>query len=173
MTTVQVSKEEMLSRVARFEDLKPSKQAYVDSLLPGNERENIRVLGRGVSDDPSMSPAITGDFDFSIGLNKAGPGKGASLHIHQTEEIFFPLSGEWALFWGDNGENEIILRPWDIVSIPPGCYRGFRNVSNQEAYLLGMVNKKDPGRVTWPPETLARAREAGLIDERGELVQKS
>ena len=36
-----------------------------------------------------------------------------------------------------------------------------------------MVNKKDPGRVTWPPKTLARAREAGLIDEQGELVAKS
>ncbi len=173
MLSAQISKEEMLTRVARFRELQPSKQPFVDSLIPGHERENLRIIGRGVTEDPSARPAITAPHDFSVGLNKAGPGKRAGLHIHTTVEVFIPLSGEWAISWGDKGENEIVLGSWDTISVPPGVMRGFRNVGNEDAYLLAIVGGKDAGRVTWPPEVLEQARQTGLeLDEQGNLISK-
>ena len=101
----QMSQDEMLKRVARFKDLKPSRQAFVDSLIPGHEREIFNVIGRGVTEDPSASPAIPDARDFNLTLVHAHPEKGAALHAHPTVEVFMPLSGRWAVYWGDNGEN--------------------------------------------------------------------
>ena len=51
MATKQISHAEMIRRVARFEELKPSSQAFLDSLIPGHEREIYNVIGRGVTED--------------------------------------------------------------------------------------------------------------------------
>src|SRR6516162_7349697 len=94
----KVSKEEMLKRTARFKDLKSSREAFVDSLIPGGEREIFNVIGTGVTEDPSLSPAITAVEDFNLTFVKAEPGKGAALHYHPTVEVFMPASGKWAVF---------------------------------------------------------------------------
>ena len=73
MATVQIPKEEMLARVARFKDLRPSTKPFVDSLIPGHERQNFRVIGRGVTEDPGAMPAIAAPHDFNVGLNVAAP----------------------------------------------------------------------------------------------------
>ena len=51
MASVQMSKDEMERRVARFKDLTPSTRAFVDSLIPGHERLIFNVIGRGVTED--------------------------------------------------------------------------------------------------------------------------
>lgn len=45
MTTRDASMEEMLSRTARFKELTPSEQAFVDSRIPGCERDVFTVIG--------------------------------------------------------------------------------------------------------------------------------
>ena len=172
MTSLQISKDEMLKRVARYKDLKPNKQAFVDSLLPGHQRENFRIIGRGVSEDPSHMPSITGPHDFNVGGIKAAPGNGAALHSHKTVEVFIPFAGQWAIYWGDDGENEVVLGPMDTFSVPPGVMRGFRNVSGDDAFLMTIVGGADPGKVTWPQKLLDEARENGAaLDEQGNLVK--
>ena len=171
MSNVQVSMEEMLKRVAHVKELQPSKRPFVDSRIAGHERENYRIIGRGVTEDPDARPAIADPHDFNVGLNKAGPGKRAALHSHPTVEVFIPLSGEWSFTWGDRGENEIILGPWDTISVPPGVMRGFQNVSSEDAWLLAIVGGSDAGRVTWPAEVLEQSRKTGLrLDEQGNLI---
>ena len=171
MPSVQISKEEMLKRVARFKGLQPSKKPLLDTRIPGHEREAYRIIVQSVSEDPDARPAIADPHDFNLGLNKAGPGKRAALHSHPTVEVFIPLSGEWAFSWGDKGENEITLGPWDTISIPPGVMRGFRNVSDEDAYLLAVVGGGEAGPVTWPAEVQAQARDTGLrLDEQGNLI---
>lgn len=174
MASVRISKEEMLKRVARFKELQPSRQAFVDSLIPGHERAIFNVIGRGVTEDASLNSAITDAQDFNLTLVQAAPRKGAALHSHTTVEVFISLSGEWAIYWGDNGEEEIILGPWDTISVPPGVMRGFRNVSNEEAYLMAILGGTDAGRVSWAPKVLEKARQTGLqLDEQGNLIHKS
>ena len=84
MASMQVSKKEMLERVARFKELRPSHQAFVDSRIPGHEREIFNVIGRGVTEDAALKPAITDAQNFNLTLVQADPGKGAALHSHQT-----------------------------------------------------------------------------------------
>ena len=171
MASVQISKEEMLKRVARFKELQPSRQAFVDSLIPGHERAIFNVIGRGVTEDTSLNPAITDARDFNLTLVQAAPRKGAALHSHTTVEVFIPLSGEWAIYWGDNGENEIVLGPWDTISVPPGVMRGFRNAGNEEGHLMAILGGTDAGKVAWAPAVLERARQTGLaLDEQGNLI---
>ena len=50
---------DMSGRVARFDELHANRQAFVDSKLPGHERENFRIIGKGVTEDPADRPAIT------------------------------------------------------------------------------------------------------------------
>src|SRR5512145_79730 len=78
MKTRQVSMADMQKRVARFKDLKSSNQAFLDSLIPGHERKIFNVIGRGVTEDASLNPAITDARDFNLALVHAGPGKGAA-----------------------------------------------------------------------------------------------
>lgn len=174
MASIQITTEEMLKRVARFKELQPSRQAFIDSNIPGHERLIFNIIGRGVTEDTSLKPAITDAQDFNITLVQAGPGKGAALHSHPTVEVFIPLSGDWAIYWGDEAESEIILGCWDTISVPPGVMRGFRNVGHEEGYLMAVLGGTDAGRVSWASRVLERARETGLeLDAQGNLIRKS
>jgi len=160
-------------RVGRFKELKSSAKAFIDALIPGYERDLYNIIGRGVVEDKELVPPITDNLDFNLGMIKAGPGKGSSLHIHLTIEVFFALTGKWAIYWQnkDGTQYEVILEPYDTVSVPIGLSRGFRNAGNETAYLLAVVGGTDPGKVIWPDETLEMARDHGIgLDERGDLV---
>ncbi|MBI2206243.1 MAG: cupin domain-containing protein [Candidatus Rokubacteria bacterium] len=171
MKTIQVSKDAMLKRVARFKDLQPSAKAFVDSQIPGHERKIFNVIGRGVTEDATLNPAITDARDFNLTLVHAAPGKGAALHAHPTVEVFMALSGRWAIYWGDAGEQEIVLEPWDTVSVPPGVMRGFRNAGAADGYLMAILGGTDAGHVTWSPDVLDRAKATGLsLDAEGNLT---
>jgi len=124
-----------------------------------------------LTEDPTLNPAITDARDFNLTLVHAHPEKGAALHAHPTVEVFIPLSGRWAVYWGDKGENEVILEQWDTISVPPGVMRGFRNAGTEAGYLLAILGGTDSGKVTWASQVLERAKETGLqLDEHGNLV---
>src|SRR2546427_5736450 len=82
----QMSREAMLKRVARFKELRPSTQAFVDTRLPEHQRKIFNVIGRGVTEDPGLAPAIPDARDFNLTYVGADPGKGAALHAHPTVE---------------------------------------------------------------------------------------
>ena len=169
----EYSMDEMLERVARMKDLKSSSQAFVDTRLPENQREIFDVIGAGVTEDPALQPAITDAEDFNLTYIGAEPGKGANLHSHSAGvEVFIPITGTWAVFWGNDGEHEIELDQGDVISVPSDVMRGFRNTGNEYAYLMAILGKTDAGKVSWSPKVLERARKTGLdLDENGNLVE--
>ena len=163
--------EEILSRTARFGELVASKQAFVDTRIPEHERDIFNVIGQGVTEDPDLKPAIVAVEQFNITYIGADPSKGAALHAHSTVEVFIPMSGRWSVYWDDEGEQEIILDAWDVVSIPVHVMRGFRNVGDSRCYLMAILGGIDAGKVSWAEEVLARARETGLaVDDAGSLL---
>ena len=171
MNTVKIGMDDMMKRVARFKDLKPSRKAFVDSLIPGHEREIFNVIGRGVTEDTTLGPAITDARDFNLTLVHAEPGKGAALHAHPTVEVFMALSGKWSVFWGDEGESQVVLEQWDTISVPPGVMRGFRNAGDEAGYLMAILGGTDAGHVSWAPRVLEQAKGTGLaLDAAGNLV---
>lgn len=172
MANRQVSREEMLARTATFRDLKPSPVAFVDTKLPGHERDIFNVIGAGVTEDAALKPAIAAVEGFNLTYSSAEPGKGAALHSHQTVEVFIPMSGKWSIYWGDDGENEVILEPWDVVSVPVGVMRGFKNVGTEHAFLMAIIGGTDAGKVDWAESVLSRAAKTGLaLDDAGNLVE--
>ncbi len=154
ITDVNPTVAEMEARVARFHQLRPTSD-YTDAAIPGCERTTFRVLGH-----PPDAPLAAQDFHLNIVLCQ--PGKSAPLHNHLTQEVFIPLTGRWAVFWGPQGERSLVLEPWDTISILPGVSRGFRNVGAEPAYLLGMASGQDPGHINWPEHVKAAARAVGV-----------
>jgi len=171
-STRQVGMAEMLTRVARFKNLTASTEAFVDTLVPGHERKIYNVIGGGVTEDAALAPAIPHAQDFHVTFIAAEPGKGAALHAHPTIEAFMPLSGQWSVYWGDEGEQEIVLGPWDFISVPVGVMRGFRNVGTEHAHLMSILGGTDPGRVSWAPQVLAAAKKTPLhLDGHGNVTR--
>lgn len=159
---VSISVEDMQKRIARFRDLTPIPRGFLDTAIPGHARDVFNVIGQGVTEDQTVAPAIADARDFNVTYVRAEPGNGAALHDHETVEVFIPLTGRFAIVWGDHGEQEVELGPFDVISVPPGVMRGFRNVDHEAAYMLAIQGGTDPGRVTYADQVLARAKELGI-----------
>jgi quercetin dioxygenase-like cupin family protein len=164
--------------VARLDRVKGSSLAFLDQRIPGYQREIINIIGMGVVenlDDPDLAPKIAAPaHGFAVTYVRHTPkGHGAALHRHPTEEVFIAAKGPWEVFWleGD-AERKITLQPGDIVNVPIGVYRGFRNAGDDpEATLIAIVGGPDTGKVDWHPSVIAAARETGLsVDDEGRLI---
>ena len=176
MEIIDISVEDMQARVARYRELRASPQAFVDTRIPEYERDIYNVIGRGVTEDKDLAPSIPDSRYFSITYVGAQPGKGAALHAHETIEVFIPLVGRWAAYWGAEGDKEIELDPFDVVSFPPGVYRGFRNIGETEGMLMAIIGSKettgDGGRVDWAPKILEASHATGLrVNTDGDLEE--
>jgi len=166
--------------VARLNSLKGSALAFLDQRIPAYEREIINIIGMGVTEnvkDPDLAPKIKAPaHGFAVTYVRAPKGCGAALHRHPTEEVFLTLKGTWQIFWleGDR-ERAVELDPGDIVNVPIGVYRGFRNASDDPgATLIAIVGGPDPGKVDWHPSVIDEARQTGLdVDADGHLVVTS
>jgi mannose-6-phosphate isomerase-like protein (cupin superfamily) len=154
ITDANSTLQEMEARVARFAALRTTDD-YIDAGIPGCERSTYRVLGL----PPGAPLAAEG---FHMNLVCCEPGKSAPLHNHLTQEVFVALSGRWQVFWGPTGERSVLLERWDTISIPPGVSRGFRNVGDEAAWLMGMASGAYPGMINWPEPVRAAAAAAGV-----------
>ena len=166
------------NNVARLGAMQGSDLAFLDQRVPGYQREIINVIGMGVVEnmkDPRLAPKIkAGAHGFAVTYVRSTPkGHGAALHRHPTEEVFIALKGPWEVFWLEGeAERVVTLQPGDIVNVPIGIYRGFRNASDDpEATLIAVVGGPDPGKVDWHPSVIDAARKTGLaVDDDGTLV---
>lgn len=175
MDIKNISVPEMEAFVARYGELTGSEEAFVDSHLPGHKRFKINIVGMGVVEattKPELQPNIPlPAYGFNLGMIKAEHGNGAALHAHETEEVFMPLVGPWAIIWmTEGGEKEIILEPFDSISVPQGVHRGFRYVGEGEGTLLTLIGGPDAGKVEWHPSVNEAAEKSGVRrNEKGEL----
>ena len=172
MTQRDFHMEDMKKRYAKFSEMKLSKQAFVDTRLPEHERDLYNVIGNGVSEDPELKPSIDTVEGFNIHYVGAEPGKGAALHTHTTVEVFFAMSGKWSVYWGENGENNIELDTFDIISVPEGVMRGFKNIGDSYANLMAILGGNDPGKIGWAKSVLDLAEKSGLrLDSSVKIVE--
>ena len=171
MTVDSKLKELMRSRTSHFPNLQPSGEAFVDTRIPEHIRDIYNVIGRGVTEDTNLQPAVTAVEGFNVTYIGADPGKGAALHSHPTVEVFVAMTGRWIVYWGEDGTGETELAPMDLVSVPVGVMRGFRNISDDHAYLMAILGGNDAGHVDWSEKVLAQAKKTGLeLDADGNLT---
>jgi quercetin dioxygenase-like cupin family protein len=176
----KVSNEDMMKRIIRFDEVKQRgiPLMFIDSILPGHQRMNYSLIGDTASENPEFDPIITAPHKFQIGMVKAQPGNGPAYHTHDYIEMFMPLTGRWRFYWGnspDTIDGEAEIGPWDNISLPPGLYRGFENVSDEEAWLYAVLEEhavfanKDP---YWAPQVEQEAARYGFYaDESGKMVK--
>lgn len=178
-----VSKEEMLRRVVRFSDYTSETAVplmFIDSFLPGHRRLNFAVIGDTASENPDFKPLLDQPHNFQIGMFKAMPGgNGPAYHTHDYIELFLPLEGKWRFYFGNDPEGEpegeIFLEKWDLISFPPGLWRGFENIGDEPAWCFAVQEShnvftgKDP---YWSPQVIKHAREYGVeSDEQGRMIK--
>ena len=139
--------EEMRHRVARFKTLKYPADRYPDSQLPGHERRNYLVVGRGLVVEGGNDPmsAIPIDEGFQMSYVEAKPGNGPKLHNHDTNETFIAIKGRWRIIWGLREENHVDLDPLDVCAVPPFVPRRFINIEPEAGRDTGLLMTIQPG----------------------------
>lgn len=142
-----LTQEEMLTRLARFKTLKYPPDRYPDSQLPGHERRNYLVVGRGLIVDGGKDPmsAIPIDEGFQMSYVTAEPGNGPMLHNHDSNETFVAIKGRWRVIWGVGEEHHVDLDPLDVCSVPPFVPRRFINLEAAADGETGLLLTIQPG----------------------------
>jgi len=134
-------------RIARFADLNPL-QVQQDKSVPQEAfdlvyaRQLLPVVGLASGEDTPISDSapIQGAAGMTMTMAVCPPGQGPGLHSHkETFETFTVLKGEFEFSLGEEGES-VILQEFDVVSVPPGIYRAFRNVSQEDAVLQVVIS---------------------------------
>src|SRR5581483_7913600 len=88
-----------------------------------------------------------------------------------TVENFFCLCGRFEIAWGDNGENTLVLEPNDMISVPRGENRSFRNISDEIGRLLVMIVPETEAQVD--PVLYAPSVGRAIAAEYGEKALES
>ena len=147
MKSKSLTPDEMDFRVARFEKLETyQRQNFETHNIPPGAVEKVaarRVYPVMVPPDyqgRSAGAPVKGPRGLIVSIAECEPGNGPGLHRHlNTVENFLCLSGRFEIAWGDQGEHTLVLEPLDLVSVPVGENRSFRNISNELGRLLVMI----------------------------------
>ncbi len=147
--------ETLQARIARFETRSYDWDAlkFQADYDPKYRRAQMRYLGTGgtgVDGDANTVPSE--HFTFSTMV--LPPGCEGPLHVHDdVEEVFFMLRGRVKLSFARGGETwETELGERDLVSVPPGIYRGLVNQGQEEALMCVMLGASKPRVPTYPPD---------------------
>jgi quercetin dioxygenase-like cupin family protein len=170
-------------RVVRFGELdgKGTPLMFIDSVLPEGLRMNYSLVGDVASENPDYQVLTRGDHTFQVAIFMNAPGAGPRWHTHDYVEAFMPLSGRFRFTYGydaegaANPEGEVVIDPWDFISLPAKLWRQFENVSDEMGWCLGILESHqvftgvDP---YWPESTKVAARERGIeADENGKMIK--
>ena len=149
--TIQVSAEQMARHISLFSALKPQSSYYkTDQGIPAEAYQAVTAKNlytvmapSGKAGPMSATPAIISEDPLSIIIAECPPGDKPMLHAHfNTIEHFFCLRGRFRVSWGDEGENETFLDPFDMIAVPKAVCRDFTNVTDETAYLLVLITGK-------------------------------
>ena len=146
---------QVTARVARHETRRYDWDAlkFQADFDPKYGRAQMRYVGTGgtgVSADTNVVPSE--HFTFSTMLIPAG--HEGPMHLHtDVEEVFFVLRGKVKVMCERDGEYyETVLKERDLISIPPGVYRGEINIGEEDCLMCVMLGTAKPVTPTYPPD---------------------
>jgi mannose-6-phosphate isomerase-like protein (cupin superfamily) len=182
MRTKSLTSEQMEARVARFNKLQTyQRQNFEAHNIPPGALEKVAaprvypVMAPADYQGRSAGAPVKGPRGLIVTIAECEPGNGPGLHRHlNTVENFMCLSGRFEIAWGDHGEHKLVLDPLDMISVPRGENRSFRNVSGETGRLLVMIvpetaEQADP--ISYAP-SLAREIESEYGKSALEGLQK-
>jgi uncharacterized RmlC-like cupin family protein len=147
VTTQSLDPKAMEARVARFNKLQTyqTQNLAAQGIPPGamekiTARKVYPVMAPADYQGRSAGAPVKGPRGLIVSIAECEPGNGPGLHRHlNTVENFMCLSGRFEIAWGDHGEHTLVLDPLDMISVPRGENRSFRNVSGETGRLLVMI----------------------------------
>ena len=163
------------ARHAKRDDYVSCTVAFIDCKKPGSHlKENYSIIGPGVTSSDDQVVNLPEEHGFNIGAAAMPNGITNNLHIHFTAEVFIVQKGEWTFRWGSNGENEIVGRASDIISVPTWIFRGFTNTGPDNGWLFTILGGDNTGGVIFHPEIIREAADYGLyISSDNRLIDTS
>ena len=145
--------EELDSRIARFDRLQPMSTAkelewtgqdaidiiFARKLMPVILEDRKNPFG-------NVAP-VFGAGGITMFISVLPPGQGPCLHSHNdTFETFMVLEGTIEYEIGEPVTHRRTLGKWDVLSVPPRIYRGFRNVGTSDAVQLTVISGLNESR---------------------------
>lgn len=173
MTTLTQTEAE--SRRVRRSDYVSCTVAFIDCKKPGSHlKENYSIIGPGVTSSSEQVVNLPEPHGFNIGAAAMPNGITNNLHIHFTAEVFIVQKGEWSFRWGSKGENEIVGRAGDIVSVPTWIFRGFTNTGPDDGWLFTVLGGDNTSGVIFHRDIIREAADYGLyISNDNTLIDAS
>jgi len=158
-------------RVARFKSLVPYKSSL--SQTSGIPPEATEMLSAG-SVFPLIVPEghigrsrtapMYGPQGLYLSIAKCvGGDDGPPPHAHSdTQETFFVLDGEWEFAVGFDRECSVSAKPYDVLAMPTGVMRAFKNKGSEPAHLFVII--QGPEKMN---DTVSFSSKIGaLVEER-------
>lgn len=177
------SPEQMARRIVRFVDLQWSSHATLDSMLPGCGAQIAPVIGIGMSEDRSHVAPVGNAHGFSIEWLRIPAGGRVSLHRLQQKQVLCVYQGTITI----SVSNEVLAveksaqsateitasggsAGWDSYAMPADVWRSFRNTGVGDAHVLVMTPGDGRKAITWAPDVLATAGDAGYSHDANGYV---
>lgn len=163
-------------RIGRYLDKHWDWDAFpANAGYPELERAQMRYVGAGGSpktDDRSTLPP--GAFTCSLIFQE--PGRKASTHHHEVEELFFVHSGELTMSWQFGDEVvDFVVGPGDAVLNPTSRPHGFRNAGTSDCVMQIMVATAAPMNPTYtdhPAEHAVSPLRPATPEKRAEYLRE-
>ena len=156
MKTIDIGPDGMQNHIVRFKDLEPKQGLYEDLGIPNEAYEMLTaktlysLLAPGSAAGSHQFAAAAGPPGLSITIAECPPGNGPMLHAHMnTHEIFFCLTGRFEVSWGDEGQYSTILEQHDMIDVPLGVTRAFKNIDGNIALLFVIIMGSDQSDVAY------------------------
>ena len=162
MTSDNLSLEEMEKYVIRYNDLpnRISPVRLLDMALPQFERKRYPVTGR--STEQSWTDKRVGEVEaFNINFVSCDAKCGIGSHAHDSDEAFIVLTGRWAVSFGEEGNLEIELAPFDMITVPPNIMHGLTNLADTESYMLAVQGAHRGATIQWSSKVVEQVRALG------------
>ncbi len=155
--------EEMLGRIVRFEDLKWSSTALMDSKLPGHGALLAPVIGAGMTEDRNAVPPLTDPHSFMLEYVRIPVGGQLGSYRVAPKQVLIVREGALEIEMGEGAEaTRVIAEPWSTFSVPENTWRSFRSVGDTEAlFTLTTAGDARP-TIEWSQDVVAAALAGGI-----------
>ena len=166
--------EQMRQRVVTVADRQWSSRALLDSGLPGHASAMAPVLGYGMTEDRDHEIPITNPHGLSVEFLRVEPGNTVGPFRMAEKQVLIGFEGAFEVAVNDPGQ-EVTTRveAQDFFSVPANTWRSITAVGDKPAEIAVMLPGDARKRVTWAPELVRQAAEAGYaMDHNGYVALK-